>query len=56
MERHTQFPNFAEGDRPAPLEGDGHFTDLWTGASVEAEGLVVPAGGFLWLLDARKGE
>nr|AHF27202.1 amylosucrase [uncultured bacterium Contig1795] len=55
-ERLVALFNFAEGDRPAPLEGDGRFTDLWTGASVEAEGLVVPAGGFLWLLDARKGE
>ena len=37
---------------PAGIEGGGSFTDLWTGGRVRAEGLTVPAGGFLWLLDA----
>ncbi|MBQ3304228.1 MAG: amylosucrase, partial [Clostridia bacterium] len=50
-ERLVALFNFAEWPKPAGIEGGGSFTDLWTGGRVRAEGLTVPAGGFLWLLD-----
>ena len=51
-ERLVALFNFSEWPKPAGLEGGG-FTDLWTGAPVRAEGLTVPAGGFLWLLEMQ---
>ena len=51
-ERLIALFNFAEWPKPARIEGGGSFTDLWNGSRVRAEGLTVPAGGFLWLLDA----
>ena len=51
-ERLIALFNFAEWPKPAGIEGGGSFTDLWAGSHVRAEGLTVPAGGFLWLLDA----
>jgi len=51
-ERLIALFNFSEWPKPAGIEGGGSFTDLWAGSHVRAEGLTVPAGGFLWLLDA----
>ena len=51
-ERLIALFNFAEWPKPAGIGGGGSLTDLWTGNRVRAEGLTVPAGGFLWLLDA----
>ena len=43
--------NFSDQAQPALPDMDGSFTNLWTGRRVRAEGLSVPAGGFLWLAD-----
>ena len=51
-ERLIALFNFAEWPKPAGIGGGGSLLDLWTGNRVRAEGLTVPAGGFLWLLDA----
>jgi len=51
-ERLAALFNFSEWPQPAPLSDGGSFVDLWTGRSIRAEGLTIPAGGFLWLLDA----
>ena len=52
-ERLVALFNFSEWPKPAQLGGGGSFIDLWTGNPVRAEGLTVPAGGFLWLLDMQ---
>jgi amylosucrase len=52
-ERLIALFNFSEWPKPAQLGGGGSFIDLWTGNPVRAEGLTVPAGGFLWLLDMQ---
>jgi amylosucrase len=51
-ERLIALFNFSEWPKPAGIGGGGSLLDLWTGNRVRAEGLTVPAGGFLWLLDA----
>ena len=43
--------NFSDQAQPALPDMDGSFTNLWTGRRVRAEGMSVPAGGFLWLAD-----
>ena len=50
-ERLLALFNFSEWPKPAQLEGGGSLTDLWTGSPVRVEGLTVPAGSFMWLLD-----
>ena len=50
-ERLLALFNFSEWPKPARLEGGGSLTDLWTGSPVRVDGLTVPAGGFMWLLD-----
>jgi amylosucrase len=52
-ERLIALFNFSEWPKAAQLGGGGSFIDLWTGNPVRAEGLTVPAGGFLWLLDMQ---
>ena len=52
-ERLIALFNFAEWPKPAGIGGGGSLLDLWTGNRVRADGLTVPAGGFLWLLDTE---
>ena len=52
-ERLLALFNFAGEDLPAPV-GEGTFDDLWSGARVSADGLRIPAGGFLWLTEAAE--
>ena len=50
-ERLVAVFNFADMAAPALSGEDGSYADLWTGRQVNAEGLSVPAGGFMWLCE-----
>ncbi len=50
-ERLVAVFNFADMAEPALSGEDGSYADLWTGRQVNAEGLSVPAGGFMWLCE-----
>ncbi len=49
-ERLVALFNFAEFAQQALPGEDGAYTDLWTGETVRADDLVIPAGGFMWLV------
>lgn len=49
-ERLVALFNFGEFAQVAPIGEGGRFLDLWTGKSLPAEGVTVPAGGFRWLV------
>ena len=50
-ERLVAVFNFADMAAPALSGEDGSYADLWSGRQVDAEGLSVPAGGFMWLCE-----
>ncbi len=50
-ERLVALFNFAEFAQQALPGEDGAYTDLWTGETVRADDLVIPAGGFRWLVE-----
>ena len=50
-ERLVAVFNFADMAAPALSGEDGSYADLWSGRQVNAEGLSVPAGGFMWLCE-----
>ena len=49
-ERLVALFNFAEFAQQALPGEDGAYTDLWTGETVRADDLVIPASGFMWLV------
>ena len=49
-EKLAAFFNFSEYERWAPLNTPGEFTDLLTGESVTNGGVLLPPGGFAWLI------
>ena len=50
-ERLVALFNFAEFAQQALPGEDGAYTDLWTGETGRADDLVIPAGGFRWLVE-----
>ncbi len=42
--------NFSDGERRVPVNTPGSFTDLLTGQAVDKTGLLLPPGGFAWLI------
>ena len=50
-ERLVAVFNFSDWASPALTGEGGSFTDLWTGKRVDAEGLTVPGGGFIWMTE-----
>ncbi len=50
-ERLVALFNFAEFAQQALPGEDGAYTDLWTDETVRADDLVIPAGGFRWLVE-----
>ena len=49
-EKLAAYFNFAETDRWAPLNTPGEFKDLLTGESIVNGGVLLPPGGFVWLI------
>ena len=42
--------NFSDGERRVPVNTPGSFTDLLTGEAVDKTGVLLPPGGFVWLI------
>ena len=49
-EKLAAFFNFSEGERWAPVNTPGDFKDLLTGEHVDYGGVLLPPGGFAWLI------
>ncbi len=49
-EKLAAFFNFSEYEHWAPLNTPGEFTDLLTGEAVQYGGVMLPPGGFAWLI------
>ncbi len=49
-EKLAAFFNFSDGDRSIPVNTPGDFVDLKTGAAVDKRGILLPPGGFAWLI------
>ncbi len=49
-EKLAAFFNFAENERWAPINTPGRFNDLLTGEQVDQGGVLLPPGGFAWLI------
>ena len=49
-EKLAAFFNFAENERWAPINTPGSFKDLLTGEQVDQGGILLPPGGFAWLI------
>ena len=50
------FFNFSDAERRVPLHLPGAFTNLLTGEAAGREGVLLPPGGFVWLLNAGDAE
>ena len=49
-EKLAAFFNFSEGERWVPVNTPGTFSDLLTGEAVDHGGVLLPPGGFAWLI------
>ena len=49
-EKLAAFFNFSEGERWVPVNTPGTFSDLLTGEAVDHGGVLLPSGGFAWLI------
>ena len=49
-EKLAAFFNFAENERWTPINTPGRFNDLLTGEQVDQGGVLLPPGGFAWLI------
>ena len=49
-EKLAAFFNFSEGERWVPVNTPGSFKDLLTGETIEHGGVLLPPGGFAWLI------
>ena len=49
-EKLAAFFNFSEGERWVPVNTPGTFSDLLTGEAVDHGGVLLPLGGFAWLI------
>ena len=49
-EKLAAFFNFSEGERWVPINTPGTFSDLLTGEAVDHGGVLLPSGGFAWLI------
>ena len=49
-ERLVALFNFSEWAQVALPRDEGSYTDLWTGETISAKNLTIPAGGFMWLV------
>ncbi len=49
-EKLAAYFNFSEGERWIPVNTPGTFSDLLTGEAVDHGGVLLPSGGFAWLI------
>ena len=49
-EKLAAYFNFSEGERWVPVNTPGTFSDLLTGEAVDHGGVLLPPGGFAWLI------
>ena len=49
-EKLAAYFNFGESERRVPVNTPGSFQDLLTGEQADPSGILLPPGGFVWLI------